>query len=128
MNLAYLDTSAAMKILIQEPERDAFIEYLSTRVPILTASWLLFTELHCAAGRRPEHFDDEKVRSALDHVEFVEVSQQDFIAASRLAPLRSNDAIHLAVAQRLQVDEILTYDQELIEAAARIGMRTVSPS
>lgn len=49
------------------------------------------------------------------------------IAAGIHAPLRSNDAIHLAVAIRLGVDELITYDQELTVAAVRAGLTVVAP-
>ena len=68
------------------------------------------------------------MRQALDPVELVELKQRDFVAASRLAPLRSADVLHLAVAMRLQADEILTYDRELAEAAERAGIRALAPA
>ncbi|MCX5046345.1 PIN domain-containing protein [Aldersonia sp. NBC_00410] len=49
------------------------------------------------------------------------------IAAGTHAPLRSNDALHLAVAIRLGVDELLTYDREPADTAAHAGLRTLSP-
>ncbi|MFT3714750.1 MAG: PIN domain-containing protein [Gordonia sp. (in: high G+C Gram-positive bacteria)] len=48
-------------------------------------------------------------------------------AAGTHAPLRSNDAIHLATALRLGVDEMLTYDEELGRAASAAGIRVVAP-
>ncbi|MGD9606259.1 MAG: type II toxin-antitoxin system VapC family toxin [Leucobacter sp.] len=129
MRLAYLDTSAAMKMVIEEQHSASLERYLSDNPSlILTASWLLFTELHCAGGRRPLQVDLERVHQALDQVELVELKQRDFIAATRLAPLRSADALHLTVAMRLQADEILTYDRELAEAAERAGIRALAPA
>ncbi|MCM3780029.1 type II toxin-antitoxin system prevent-host-death family antitoxin [Microbacterium hydrocarbonoxydans] len=48
-------------------------------------------------------------------------------AAGTLAPLRSQDAIHPAVALRLGVQEMITYDRELADAATRAGLRVLSP-
>jgi len=42
--------------------------------------------------------------------------------------LRSNNAIHLAVALRLSVDEILTYDADLADAAAAAGLSVTHPA
>lgn len=128
VKVAYLETSAAIKLVLLEPEREAFIAHISDSELVLTASWLLYTEMHCAAGRHPEAIPVEKVLQAIDQVELVDVSRNDLISAGRFAPLRSNGAIHLAVALRLQVEEIITYDQELIEVATRFGLRAVSPS
>jgi len=36
-------------------------------------------------------------------------------------------AVHLAVALRLQADEIVTYDSELVEAAHNFGLLAVAP-
>lgn len=43
-------------------------------------------------------------------------------------PLRSSDAIHLAVAIRLGVDEMVTYDDELAEAAKAADLALFAPS
>lgn len=49
----YLDTSAALKLLVEEHETEALAEMLTERSDItLAASMLLFTEVHCAAQRR----------------------------------------------------------------------------
>jgi len=127
VKLAYLDTSAALKSVVREPERDAFIAHISDPGLTLTASWLLYTEMLCAAGRRPEQLPEQLIRQALDHVEFVDLARRDLIAAGQHAPLRSNNAIHLEVALRLEVDEFISYDHELLTAAHRLGLRTASP-
>lgn len=128
MRVAYLDTSAAFKLVVDEDgsaELESFLIDDPSRV--LVSSWLLFTELHCAAGRRPSEIDEQSVLQALDAVEFVDVSRKDLLYAARLVPLRSNDAIHLAVALRLEAQELITYDDELAAAARRLGIAPVSP-
>ena len=58
MSAGYLDTSAAMKLIVDEPQSDALMRELTSREHgDLVASWLLHTELHCAAGRHPEAVD-----------------------------------------------------------------------
>lgn len=129
MSIAYLDTSAALKLVVEEPESAALARYLTERPELaLVASWLLYTEMHCAAARRPGLLSVETVREVLDQVEFVDISRKDLIDAASLAPLRSNDALHLSVALRLEVNEFITYDRELIDAAERFGVRAVSPA
>lgn len=128
MKVMYLDTSAAVKLVVEEQESDALESYLEEHSGgILVSSWLLYTEMFCAAGRAPEFISQETVREVLDVVELTDLTRRDLISASRRAPLRSQDAIHLAVAARLQADEIVSYDAELNEAAARAGIVTVSP-
>ncbi len=126
MKLSYLDTSAAMKLVVAEPESAALVEALAADRR-LVASWLLHTEMHCAAGRHPHELDIGDVQAVLNAVNLADLSRGDMIAAGTLAPLRSNDAIHLAVAIRLGVDEIITYDRELTEAARTAGLSTFAP-
>ncbi len=127
MIVTYLDTSAAMKLLVEEAESDALLADIEERDRRLIASWLLHTELHCAAGRHPDHVDMESISTLLDTVDLLDVSRGDLVAAGTHVPLRSNDAIHLAAAIRSGVDEILTYDAELRGAATRAGLRVASP-
>ncbi len=126
MNVAYLDTSAAMKLLVAEPESDTLAEALSTERR-LVASWLLHTELHCAAGRHPNVIDVDNVRIVLDAVALVDLTRGDMIAAGTHAPLRSNDAVHFAIAIRIAVDEFVTYDMELAAAAQTAGLKVLTP-
>jgi predicted nucleic acid-binding protein len=128
VTLAYLDTSAAIKLIIEEAESAALAETLSSSAHRLVSSWLLHTELHCAAGRHPHDVELESVRAVLDAINLVDLTRGDMIAAGTHAPLRSNDAIHLAVAIRLGADDLITYDQELAEAAVRAGLTVSAPS
>lgn len=129
MTVTYVDTSAAMKLLIDEAESEALVEYLTNDAERrLVASWLLHTELHCASGRHPEVVDAHSVREILETVTLMDLTRGDLIAAGTHTPLRSHDALHLAVAIRLGVDELITYDAELADAATRAGLRAVAPA
>lgn len=128
MTLAYLDTSAAIKLIVEEPESAALAETLASSAHRLVSSWLLHTEMHCAAGRHPQDIDLASVRTVLDTINLVDLSRGDMIAAGTHAPLRSNDALHLAVAIRLGVDQMFTYDGELADAATSAGLTVSAPS
>ena len=128
VTLAYLDTSAAIKLMIEEAESVTLAETLSSSSHQLVASWLLHTEMHCAAGRHPQDIELDTVRAVLDTINLVDLTRGDMIAAGTHAPLRSNDAIHLAVAIRLGVDELITYDQELADAATSAGLTVLAPN
>lgn len=127
MAFAYLDTSAAMKLLIDESGSAELIEEIDRSDRRIVASWLLHTELHCAAGRRPEDIAADRMRAILDRVLLVDLTRSDLISAGTLAPLRAQDAIHLAVAMRVGAQEILTYDRELADAAIGVGLRVIAP-
>jgi len=124
---AYLDTSAAMKLLVEEAESESLVAELVGSSRRLVASWLLHTELHCAAGRNSTIILLDAVATVLDVVNLVDVTRGDLLGAGTHAPLRSNDAIHLATALRLGVDEVVTYDDELARAAVSAGLRVVAP-
>ena len=127
MKLSYVDTSAAMKLVVAEAESDTLADGLATDRR-LVASWLLHTEMHCAAGRHPDEVDLAAVQAVLSTMNLVDLTRGDMIAAGTHAPLRSNDAIHLAVAIRLGVDEMVTYDVELADAARAAGLVAFAPA
>lgn len=130
--IAYLDTSAAVKLLVDEPESLALTTYLQKAVADangeVAAAWLLHTELHCAAGRRPESIAVDAVGQLLDAVTLVDLARGDLLTAGSLpGGLRSHDAIHLAVALRIGADAMVGYDVELQQAAEAAGLAAVSP-
>lgn len=127
----YLDTSAAMKLLVEETESVALAAYLGSldAKAQLVASWLLHAELHCAANRHPDDVDLESVTTVLDAVTLLDVTRGDLLTAGTLpGRLRSNDAVHLAAALRVGADELLTYDIEFAAAAGAAGIMSVQPS
>jgi predicted nucleic acid-binding protein len=128
VTIGYLDTSAAMKLVLDEPQSEALTTELAERADRrLVSSWLLHTEMRCAAGRHPEEIDLGAVGIVLDSVSLIDLTRGDLLAAGTHAPLRSNDAIHLAVALRVGADEIVTYDGELAERATAAGLPVLSP-
>jgi predicted nucleic acid-binding protein len=129
--ISYVDISAAMKLLVEEPESAALVTYLQEDRgdADLVASWLLHTELHCAANRHPEDVDRAAVGVVLDTLTLVDVTRGDLISAGALqGRLRSNDAVHLAAALRISAEELITYDAELAAAAQQAGLSVAGPA
>lgn len=129
--ISYLDTSAAMKLLVAETESEALVDELahSGAQRTVVASWLLHTELHCAAGRHPEHVRPDRIGAVLDTVVLVDLTRGDLLTAGSLpGRLRSQDAVHLAVALRVGADEMVTYDDELSAAAETAGIAVRRPA
>lgn len=82
-------------------------------------------------GAGPEAVTDINiavVNRVLSRVLLVDVARGDLISAGTHSPLRAQDAIHLAVALRLGVDQLITYDEGLLAAAERAGLPTLSPA
>lgn len=126
---AYLDTSAAMKVLVKEAESVALVRYLASLSEPLVASWMLSAELHCAANRHPDVVDADAIAGVLDSVVLIDVTRGDLLTAGGTpGRLRTNDAINLVAALRVGADRIVTYDAELAAAAATVGLEVVAPS
>ena len=129
--ISYPATSAGMKLLVEEAESAALTTYLQSTAGErqLVASFLLHTELHRAANRHPGDVDRDSVAIVLDVVSLIDLTRGDLLTAGTLpGRLRSNDAIHLAVALRIGADELVTYDAELVAAANAAGIVAVQPS
>ncbi|NHN45784.1 type II toxin-antitoxin system VapC family toxin [Chryseoglobus frigidaquae] len=124
----YLDTSAAVKLLIDEKESFALRAYLSDHD--WASSALVRTELVRALLR----VDPSVVPRALDLLaqgNLLVIDTPVLDTAARLSPpsLRSLDAIHLASALELR-DELtafVAYDDRLLAAASALGMPVASP-
>lgn len=128
MTTWYLDTSAALKLILYEAESEALIGAITAVGPTLAASFLLETELRRAVHRVPA-LSQQLITSILDRVDLYEVSPA-IIRQAGLLPgehLRSLDALHLATAIAIGADEVLTYDRRLAEAAGAVGMAVSAP-
>lgn len=126
--IAYIDTSAALKLTVPEKESAALAHELnSDKTRRLVSSRFLYTELHCAAERHPTRTDPAEIDDVLEDIFMVNLKQRDLIDAARLERLRTGDAIHLATAIRLNADQMIAYDAELLAAAKRRGIIPISP-
>lgn len=119
-----------MKLLVEEAESASLAAYLETEEGLdVVASWLLHTELHCAANRHPDDIDTAGVGVVLDTITLVDLTRGDLLTAGALpGRLRSSDAVHLAVALRMGADGIITYDVELAAAATSSGLEVLAPA
>ncbi|MEV7647255.1 type II toxin-antitoxin system VapC family toxin [Arthrobacter sp. NPDC089319] len=128
----YLDTSAVLKLVIdgaESTELAGTLTRFSADGGILTASMLLYTELHCAARRRVgAAVAARTINAVLAGINLVDLSREDLMFAAALpGRLRSADAIHLATAIRLRADTFVAYGVELIAAAEDAGLSVLSP-
>ncbi|MBI3767670.1 MAG: type II toxin-antitoxin system VapC family toxin [Deltaproteobacteria bacterium] len=129
--VAYLDSSALVKLVVSEPESRALFEFLADW-PDRVVSALARVEVPRALARahasRAAH---RRAQATLAHVVVIGIDDDVLSRAARVEPrsLRSLDALHLATAIGLGEDlgVFVTYDDRLAAAAARAALRVEAP-
>jgi predicted nucleic acid-binding protein len=128
--LIYADSSALVKLVIDEPESDALEHHVGAGESLLATSRIAVVEVKRATGvANPS----PEVRKTTDRLlracALVEVTPAVIdVAASLASPtVRTLDAIHVASALRIEAEELLAYDRRLAAAAAAHGLAVVSP-
>ncbi|MER7247882.1 type II toxin-antitoxin system VapC family toxin [Kribbella sp. NPDC000426] len=131
MSLYYVDTSAALKLLVEESHSKAFARfYDNAAAAAWVSSGLLRIEVMRAVSRAfPALLPD--ARDLLLAFDFISIDD-DIVDAAMNEPdrmLRSRDAIHLATARVLGSDltALVTYDDRLAIAGKDAGFEIVSP-
>lgn len=130
MSALYLDSSAFVKLAVEEPETAALREFLADLAGRRVSSALLRTE----SLRAVRHLGADAlatVREGLRRIDLVAIDDRILEAAGTLEPrvLRTLDAIHLATALAVgdDLDTIVTYDDRMVEAARFLGLSTATP-
>jgi len=128
--VAYLDTSAFVKRIFDEPEAAALDRFLRDWRR-LSSSELLWAEAYRAASRRGAESLSE-MRERLRSVMLVPIDTALVRRAATLQPptLRTLDAIHLATAESMgsELGVVVTYDARLAEGARALGMPVAAPA
>ncbi|MGB2710019.1 MAG: type II toxin-antitoxin system VapC family toxin [Conexibacter sp.] len=136
MALFYLDASALVKLVRDEPETAALRVYLQEAD--LVSSELVLTEVPRAIRRAAAHDSalpldrlTERAAELLEAVALLPLDDALLTAASALPEpaLRALDAIHVAAAIDLGViDAFISYDERQSAAARLAGLRTAAPA
>lgn len=126
----YLDTSAAVKLVIAERESGPLARWLRANSEPVLSSDLLRTEL-LRATRRGAPGRMLRAREVLDSLPLLSMTSEIFERAAEIEPLalRSLDALHLAAALTLGDDlhGVITYDDRMAEGASLLGIGVRSP-
>ena len=130
--MIYLDTSAFLKTMIDEPQSAALAHVLGGRgSPRFVSSTLLAVEARGGARCAPTRIACLGSDLALLRVAQIEMDGPVVETASRLPDpmLRTLDAIHLATALLIRddVEVLVSYDQRMLAAAAAHGLPTARP-
>lgn len=128
--IAYIDSSALLKLVVQEAETP-FLEADLAERDGLVVSRLAAVECRRAAARA----SNKRLLSSLDHVleavYLVDITPAVLERAAEIRPalVRSRDAIHLATALSIDEEriELITYDDRMAKAARANGLPVVRP-
>jgi uncharacterized protein len=137
----YIDSSALAKLYLPEPDSDRLDNFLRSRRD-LTISELAITEVMSALARRRREgaltarqanrvrdavFSDAQSGSfrRLDLSPVIHRQAERILLSTDSIPLRTLDALHIALAIFGEARSIVTFDVRLAEAAAVHGLQAV---
>jgi hypothetical protein len=137
----YLDTSALAKWYVNETRSEDVADYLLGESAV-TISRLTIVEFRCLLARRRRAKElsatmeqrilstfEQHIRDGLISVQPLDdqhaVEATHLLARLGAHPLRTLDALHLAIARSLGVETVVTADRVMAAAAAAVGLKTV---
>lgn len=137
----YLDTSALAKWYLNEPFSEEFSEFIQKQASA-TISRLTIVEFRCLLARRRRAREitktiESRVFEAFENdvrggfLQVHPVADEHLVAALGLitrlgkVPLRTLDALHLAIAQGFQARRLATADRVMADAGKAVGLTIV---
>jgi len=127
--VTYLDSSALLRLLVQEPESDDLAEQLDGLTDELVTSELTLAELHRNASKHG--VEQGATDEVLEQVSLLAVTTDLLRRAGRLPTagdfLRTADALHIVTAMTTGESSLCTYDRRQAEVAASFGFGVLAP-
>ena len=128
--LVYVDSSALIKLVFEEPESAALADFLRAW-PSRVSSVLARIEVTRTVAQVEDPVADREAQRVLRGLNLLRLDDEIMTMAASMAPrsLRSLDAIHVASAQSLgqHLAGMVVYDRRLREAARSCGINTWTP-
>ncbi len=128
--VTYLDSSAIVKLVIDEPESAALQQFLDQRKPLVSSALARAEVSRAVLASNPAAL--EVAQEVLGRIDLLRVNNRVLDIAGTLLPssLRTLDAIHLASALSLEdsLADFVCYDRRLSQAAALQGWAIQSPT
>jgi uncharacterized protein len=136
----YLDASVLVTLFVIDPSSARAEAFLSAHPEIVIVSDFGVAEFSSAVGRRVRTRDltREDGQLAFSHLDtwvarsaYREITTADIDAANRIlrrleVNLRTPDAIHIAIAQRLEAT-LVTFDRSMAASARALGIAVATP-
>ena len=129
MRNIYIDSSAILKLIVQEKESDA-VRSIS-RARFITSEISRVEIIRTVLRNEPKAL--KAAQGVLKNLNILTIDSATLTQAERL-PERTNirglDAIHLAAAGKLglRISVILTYDKQMAKAARELGFEVMAPT
>lgn len=127
--VTYLDSSAIVKLAVEEPESRALRRYLRRRQPLVSSALARVEVARALLPLGPAAL--RRGGKVLARLELIRINDRILTSAGTLSPteLRTLDAIHLATAQLLGGDlaRVVTYDERMGAAAEALGCSVSAP-
>ena len=125
-----VDSSAVVKLIVNEPQSQSFSTWLKNCKHDLFVSEIAHTEVARAIARIDANLQGQ-LKNVLERFGTIRVSSQILTIAGVLTPtnLRTLDAIHLASCLILGDDlkGFVTYDSAQADAASHNGITVIAP-
>jgi uncharacterized protein len=129
-NAAYLDSSAIVKLVVDEPETEIMRAFLRSYIHLATSILARVEVIRAARNYGPAVA--RQADAVLQTFSTVALTDEIVALAGNLDPtsLRSLDAIHVATALSLgpALAVLVTYDIRMVSAAQHAGLPVSSPS
>jgi uncharacterized protein len=125
----YLDSSALVKTIIEEPESRALMRWLDAKDQLVACELVRVETVRAVRVSEPGAVP--RARQAIATLTLIRLDDALYEAAADLEPasLRSLDAVHLAAALSLGRDlaGVVTYDTRMAEAAGVLDLHIEAP-
>lgn len=124
----YLDSSALIKLIVDETETPALGRFVEEQPPPILSSEIAVVEVFRAARR---HDAVPRTVELVESLAKIPIDEAILQAAAAVEPpsLSTLDALHLASAlgHRKRLDAFVAYDARLVAAARAAGLHVESP-
>ncbi len=130
-SLLYLDSSALVKLVVDEPETQALLEFLAGWPDRVSSALARVEVLRAVKRTGAGPAVRRRAVRVLARVALVRIDDALLATAARVLPpeLRTLDAIHVATARSLDdLAGIVSYDARLGRAASRARIKIWSPA
>ena len=125
----YLDSSALVKTVIEEPESQALLRWLDGKDRLVACELVRVEAVRAVRGSDPAAVP--RARQVIATLTLIRLDDVLYDKAADLEPtaLRSLDALHLAAALSLgrELAGVVTYDQRMADSAIALGLHVEAP-